>query len=283
MSSPGYRLLDSGEGRKLEVLGDILVDRQAPAAVWRRRLPAQEWSKAAGRHIRSNRGGGHWDWIRRAPEEWRMSHGGLEFLARATPFGHAGLFPEQADQWQWLGARCKSLTEELGRPPHILNLFAYTGGSTMACALSGAKVTHVDAARGVVDWARKNADVNAVAKDAVRWIVDDCQAYVTREIRRGTSYDGVILDPPSFGRGNRGEVWKIENGLPPLLDDLGKLVGERVQLILFTCHTPGFGPVTLSNLLADAMKLPERERESGEMTVLDSTERALPSGHFLRL
>lgn len=283
MSAPSYELLDSGDGRKLERLGDVLVDRQAPAAVWRKRLPAAEWSRADGRHVRSNRGGGYWEWINQVPEEWRMSHGELEVIARPTPFGHAGLFAEQLDQWRWLKASCESLTATLGRPPHILNLFAYTGGSTLACVAGGARVTHVDAARGVVDWARRNAEINRAGPDAVRWIVDDCQGYVTREVRRGTEYDGVILDPPSFGRGKRNEVWKIENGLPPLLDDLGKLLADRAALVLFTCHTPGFTPVTLTNLLDDSIAIEGMTAESGEMSVKASTGRSLPAGHFLRL
>ncbi|MCA9321406.1 MAG: class I SAM-dependent methyltransferase, partial [Planctomycetes bacterium] len=204
-----YQLLDSGHGRKLERLGPVVVDRQAPGAFWRPRLDRQDWDRSNGVHHRSNQGGGHWEWKQSAPAPWTIEHGTLKFQVKPTPFGHMGLFPEQVGQWHWLGESIDAFCRSKGRAPALLNLFAYTGGSTLAAARAGAEVTHVDAARGVVDWARVNAELNDLGNAPVRWIVDDCSRYLERELRRKKRYDGVILDPPTFGRGVRGETWKI--------------------------------------------------------------------------
>jgi 23S rRNA (cytosine1962-C5)-methyltransferase len=281
-----YRLLDSGHGRKLEQIGPYRVERQAATAWWKPRLSAGEWKDVDLVHHRSEKGGGHWEVRRPVPEEWVVSHGGLQLIAKATPFGHLGLFAEQAGQWGWLrqviGAR------RAARPaaprPRVLNLFAYTGGATIACARAGAQVTHVDAARGVVDWARRNAERNDVAPDAVQWLVDDALAFAAREVRRGRRYDGVILDPPSFGRGAGKQVWKIEDHLPALLAEVAKLLAPEPLVVLLSAHSPGFGPIALSNLLDEALAghPPAALSEEGEMSVADSSRWRLPSGTFAR-
>ncbi len=284
IADAAYRLLDSGHGRKLEQIGPYLVERQAATAWWRPRLAGDRWATAHLVHHRSERGGGHWEARRAVPEQWTIEHGGLTLIAKATPFGHLGLFAEQAEQWKWL-ERCIGEAKHANpaRRPRVLNLFAYTGGATIACARAGAVVTHVDAARGVVDWAHKNAEQNGLAPDSIQWIVDDALAFATREVRRGRVYDAVILDPPTYGRGTKKETWKIEEQLPELLAHVARLLSSQPVLALLSAHTPGFGPIALQNLLDEA--LGERSctsREQGEMTVTDSTGRLLPSGTYAR-
>ncbi len=279
-----YRLLDSGHGRKLEQVGAYLVERQAATAWWKPRLPRERWAEAHLVHHRSERGGGHWERRRSAPEQWLIEHGGLTLIAKATPFGHLGLFAEQAGQWDWLARALRDArSNETARRPRVLNLFAYTGGATIACARAGAVVTHVDAARGVVDWAHKNAEANRLAPDSVQWIVDDALAFAAREVRRARVYDVVILDPPTYGRGSKKETWKIEEQLPELLGQVARLLSAEPIAVLLSAHTPGFGPIALQNLLDEALcDRPGAVREQGEMTVADSTGRSLPSGTYAR-
>ncbi len=277
-----YRLLDSGDGRKLEDLGGVLVDRQAPSAIWSPRLPKAGWQKVQGRHIRSERGGGHWDWFGREPGNWTVRCGPNRMILKATPFGHIGLFAEQAEQWLWIEETTRALAAGLGRPPEILNLFAYTGGSTVAALRGGARVSHVDAARGVVDWAVANSHENGLEGAPVRWLVDDAAAFCARELRRDRVYDGVILDPPSFGRGRKGEIWKIEDHLGPLLSDLGRLCKGAPGLLLLSCHSPGYTPIALDQLANDFFDPEGQEIESGEMWVPEEGGRRLPSGFFSR-
>jgi len=280
--SGGYRLIDSGNGRKLEDLGGVLVDRQAPSAVWSPRLPEKDWRRVQGRHIRSDKGGGHWEWLGREPGSWTVDCGPNRMILKATPFGHIGLFAEQAEQWLWIEETCRGLSQGLGRPPEILNLFAYTGGSSLAAARGGASVTHVDAARGVVDWAVNNAAENDLSGRKVRWLVDDAAGFCARELRRERRYDGIILDPPSFGRGKKGEIWKIEDHLAPLLSDLAELTEGKPSLMLLSCHSPGYTPIALEQLADDYFAREGHEVASGEMWVPEEGGRRLPSGFFTR-
>lgn len=279
MSPNGYELLDSGGGRKLERIGPHLLDRQAPQAFWSPTLDRSEWQQAVGVHVRKKTGGGFWQWRDGEPERWTVNHGGVQFGVRPTPFGHLGLFAEQVSQWDWLN---ETLKRETDAELKLLNLFAYTGGSTLAAAAAGAGVTHVDAARGVVDWARENQSLNDLGDAPIRWIVDDCQSFVDREIRRERAYDGIILDPPSFGRGSKGEVWKIEDHILPLLASCARLLGSNPKLIILTAHSPGFGGLALNRLLEQFFESDGIEKSWGEMTIEETSGRLLPSGCFAR-
>lgn len=274
-----YRLLDSGNGRRLEQVGPVRVDRQASQALWRPRLPRSEWDEAHARHHRSDKGGGHWETRASVPATWSARCGGLTFETKLTPFGHLGLFPEHAGHWSWLEAA--SAPDEAA--PEVLNLFAYTGGASLVCAKAGARVCHVDAAKGVVDWARRNAARNGLEDRPVRWIVEDCRTFVERELRRGRRYSGLILDPPTYGRGPKKEVWKIEEDLPVLLEGCARLLVERPRFVLFTCHTPGFSPLVLRNLLAEVRPDLTAIIETGEMELPEPGGRALPAGAHARI
>lgn len=279
----GYRLIDSGFGRKLERIGPYLVDRQAPSAIWRPALTKRDWNDAQGQHIRSDKGGGHWQWHIEEPESWIVDHAGVTMEIKPTPFGHLGIFAEHAETWRWLREQIRILADRLGRPPKVLNLFAYTGGSSLAAAQAGAKVTHVDAARGVVDWARRNAEYNGLEEAPVRWIVDDARKFTSRALKREDYYDGIILDPPSFGRGKKGEVWKIESDLHELFDSLHGLLRPSPGFLLFSCHTPGYTPISLENLMGARFQDLGLRLSSGELTVPEEQGRRLPAGTFCRL
>jgi 23S rRNA (cytosine1962-C5)-methyltransferase len=276
----GYELLDSGHGRKLERVGPWVVDRTAPQAFWAPTLAQSEWRRADARHHRSDQGGGRWETRTQMPDRWEVAIEGLTLHAKLTPFGHLGLFAEHAAFWPWL-TEVSRRAAALG-PFEVLNLFAYTGGATLACARGGAAVCHVDAAKGVVDWARDNATASGLAARPVRWIVDDCTAFLKREARRGHRYQALILDPPSYGRAGRGVVWKIEEALPSLLDACRAVLDEAPAFILFSCHSPSFSPIVIENLLTERFERPAAAA-SGEMTVLASgSRRALPAGVFVR-
>lgn len=271
-----YAILDSGGGRKLEQVGPYVVERQAATAFWRPRLPDARWKEAVAVHHREQKGGGHWEHRGKVPESWTVRHGGLDLLVRLTPFGHVGLFAEHVEQWAWMD----SLIRGAGRPIRVLNLFAYTGGASLACARAGARVTHCDAAKGIVDWARKNAEANRV--DTVSWVVEDVNTFVARELRRGSRYHGILLDPPTYGRGAKGELWAVEDHLVGLLDKLTGLLEPDPLFFLLSCHTPGFGGRVLDNLLVDALGSRGGESAHGEMCVTQADGRLLPSGSFAR-
>lgn len=277
-----YALLDSGGGRKLERVGGVVVDRQAPAAFWAPRRPRAEWERADALHHRDDAGGGRWEARRPWPVPWEITYGGLRLKVKATPFGHLGLFAEQAPHWAWIRETCRRAAARAPEaPPQVLNLFAYTGGATLAAAQGGAACCHVDASKGVVDWARENAALNDLATRPVRWIVDDVGEFLRRERRRGRRYDAVILDPPTYGRGAGGQVWKIEESVGALLDDVRAVLVERPLFVHLTCHSPGFTPLVLRNLLAERFP---GAAAAGEMTVAEAGDgRPLPAGAFARL
>jgi 23S rRNA (cytosine1962-C5)-methyltransferase len=256
------------------------VVRPCLQAVWPRHCSAAEWERADAVFVRHTNGNGHWECREPLPDSWPVECGGLRWLLKATAFGHLGLFPEQEQNWRWLTEQ----TRNLGRPGlPALNLFAYTGGSTFAMARGGARVTHVDAARGVVDWARHNAEVQGVPADRVRWIVDDVMKYCHRERKRGRRYRAIVLDPPTFGRGPAAEFWKIENDLADLLGICRDLFEPSGQvLLLLSCHTPGFTPLVLTNLLAAAFG-DRGKPDAGEMVLPEmASARVLPSGVYAR-
>lgn len=268
-----YRLLDAGEEKKLEMVGPHRVMRQAAQAYWPKSKAGALWRDVAATHIRSSSGGGRWKFHDNLPESWVTSHGGFNFLMKLTDFGHIGLFPEQEANWQWIAQR---------KATRVINLFGYTGGSSLAAASGGAEVTHVDASKGAVGWARENYALNDLEDKTIRWIVEDVNKYIAREERRGSAYQGIILDPPSFGRGPRGQVWKIETDLVPLLFELKKITKD-LDYVLLSCHTPGYSPMTLANILNIVFEVPMDQIQWGEMVVpIEGTSLVLPSGTYAR-
>ncbi len=270
-----YQLLDAGDERKLEQIGAYAVSRQAAQAYWPQALKPGSWQKVDATHHRASSGGGKWEFHQQLPESWLVSHGGLNFKIKLTGFGHIGLFPEQEENWEWIR---RQATSQL----HVLNLFGYTGGSTLAAAQGGAQVTHVDASKGVVSWARENAAANQLEDRPIRWIVEDVSRYIERERKRGASYQGLILDPPSFGRGPKGQLWKIESHLIPLLEEIKSLMNP-LRFVLLSCHTPGYSPQCLMNVLRIVFALEMDQMTSGEMLVpMGRGPMRLPSGTYAR-
>lgn len=277
----GYALLDSGDGRKLERFGAYTLVRPAAQAVWRPFLSPARWEQADAVFDRAE--GHRWKGRSALPKTWTIRVEGIRFQLSGTDFGHLGIFPEQQRQWAWIRARVKAAVQGRTRPPSVLNLFAYSGGSTLAAALGGAEVCHLDASRGMVEWARVNAGLNGLAEAPIRWITDDAHKFLHREIRRQRRYDAVILDPPTFGRGQRGELYKIEQDLPETLSLCRELLSKTPLFVLLSAHTPGLTPVGLRHLLAQAMRDPGGQVTEGEMLLEGEPDVApLPSGAFAR-
>ena len=239
-----YALLDCGGGEKLERWGGHVLVRPDPQAIWECAHEHPGWKRAEGRYFRSSEGGGHWE-KDRLPAQWQVKYRDLTFQVKPMNFKHTGLFPEQAVNWDFAREKIRAA----GRPVSVLNLFAYTGGATVACAAAGAQVCHVDAAKGMVGWARENARASGLEDAPVRWIVDDCAKFAEREIRRGKTYDAIILDPPSYGRGPGGEVWKLENDLFPFLKLCARLLSERPLFVILNSYTTGLAPSVLGYML----------------------------------
>ena len=276
---PTYALLDSGDGRKLEQFGEFRIDRPCSQAVWRQQLPRAAWDQAAA--VFSREGGNHWSFRGQLPEQWTVTIEGLSFTVQPTDFGHLGVFPEHRCAWGWLSERVAAAVNAGGSPPSVLNLFAYSGGATLAAARAGAKVCHLDASKKMVAWARANAELNQLGGAPIRWIVDDVAKFLAREHRRDTRYDGIILDPPSFGRGTRQEVFKIDTHLRDILDLCRAVLAPSPLFVVLTCHTPGYTPTVLHHLLRQALPPTGGAIETGEM-VLEGSGEALPvpSGVF---
>lgn len=268
---PMYHLIASGQGKKWEQFGSYVIQRPASQAVWQHNGP----NVAEPHAVFSREDGSHWDYSK-LPKSWTITVEGLTFKLSPTDFGHLGIFPEQKPFWKWIQERVR----QAGRPIQVLNLFAYSGGSTLAAAKAGASVCHLDASPGMVDWARENAALNGLEKAPIRWIVDDALKFLKREVRRERRYDAIILDPPSFGRGSKGEVFKIEDDLIPILKECVQLLTAQPLLVLLSCHTPGYTPTTLKYLLEQL--LPKGQIDSGEMFLEGNGVYALPSGTFGR-
>ena len=256
-----YELLDSGDGRKLERFGKYVLARPCSQAMWRPCKSGAEWDRADASFDRED--GNRWHGRSNLPKEWQIETAGIKFKLGGTDFGHLGIFPEQRAQWRWIRNEVKMRGEGEGRNPSVLNLFAYSGGSTMAAALGGAEVCHLDASKGMVEWARDNARLNGLADRPIRWIVDDAHKFMKREIRRGHRYDAIILDPPTFGRGAGGEMYKIERDLKDTLGLVKDLLSERPSFVLFSSHTPGLSQIVAENILGQLF--PSATLESGEM------------------
>lgn len=260
-----YEVLDTGDGEKLERWGSVILRRPDPQTIWPKAAPAL-WASAQAHYHRSERGGGAWEFLRPLPEKWCIRHGAWQFWVRPTGFKHTGLFPEQAANWVWMH---RMIQESGRRDVRVLNLFGYTGAATMACASAGAHVTHVDAAKGMVQWAKENRALCGLPEDSCRWIVEDALRFVQREIRRGNRYDGVLMDPPSYGRGPSGEVWKLENELFSLVDTCAQVLCDAPLFFLLNSYTTGFQASVLSNMLEKCVV----RRYGG---VVDSQELCLP-------
>jgi len=242
-----YELLDSGDGAKLERFGKYILVRPDKGILWHRSLAAEIWEKADAEFMPAESGEGHWILKRELPERWRMRYGNLSFWARLTPFRHTGVFPEQAPHWDWL---IEKITVAK-RPVSVLNLFAYTGIASLAAASAGASVTHVDASKPTLAWARENAAVAGLQDRPIRWILDDALKFVRREGRRGKRYDGIIIDPPVFGRGPKGEVWRFSKSFPALIEACQAILSERPLFVVTTAYQVAESSLLLSNLLAD--------------------------------
>ena len=242
-----YEVLDCGGGEKLERWQDVILRRPDPQAIWPQQNPGL-WAQADAWYHRSERGGGEWEFFRRLPERWTVRYGALSFYVRPTGFLHTGLFPEQAVNWDWMDGLVRGVVAQ-GRPVRVLNLFAYTGGATMACACAGAQVCHVDAAKGMVQWARENRDLCGLPEERTRWIIDDALKFVQREKRRGSLYDGILMDPPSYGRGPGGEIWKLENELYGLVEACAGALTERPLFFLINSYTTGLQASVLKNMI----------------------------------
>ncbi len=259
-----YEVLDTGNGEKLERWGDFTLRRPDPQVIWPQAAPGI-WDSAQAHYLRSDRGGGEWKFHDVLPDRWQIRYKDLSFHVRPTGFKHTGLFPEQAVNWDWM----RDLIRSQGGRPRILNLFAYTGGATMACAAQGAHVTHVDAAKGMVLWAKENRSLCGIPETRCRFIVEDVLAFVKREIRRGNTYEGVLMDPPSYGRGPNGEVWKLENELYTLVDTCAQVLSDHPLFFLLNSYTTGFQPAVLRNIMERTIK----SRFGGK---LDAQEVVLP-------
>ena len=238
-----YEVIDCSGGEKLERWGKYTLCRPDPQVIWDRR-----WKKLNAHYHRSKRGGGEWEFFS-LPEQWDLHYRELTFHLKPFSFKHTGLFPEQAVNWDWFSEKIK----RAGRPVKVLNLFAYTGGATLAAAAAGAAVTHVDASKGMVTWAKENAVASGLGDAPIRWLVDDCVKFVEREIRRGNHYDGIIMDPPSYGRGPKGEIWKIEEKIYPLVCLCEKLLSREPLFFLINSYTTGLQPAVLSYMLGTAV------------------------------
>ena len=249
-----YEVLDTSSGEKLERWGDYLLVRPDPQVIWDTPHAHPGWKKKNGHYHRSTRGGGEWEFFS-LPKQWSIRYRELTFNLKPFSFKHTGLFPEQAVNWDWFGERIRErLEKEPGKPVKVLNLFAYTGGATLAALAAGASVTHVDASKGMVGWAKENAVSSGLGDRPVRWLVDDCTKFVEREIRRGSRYDGIIMDPPSYGRGPKGEIWKIETSVFPFIQLAAQLLSEDALFFLINSYTTGLAPSVLTYMLSLALK-----------------------------
>lgn len=244
-----YEVMDTSKGEKLERWGDYLLVRPDPQVIWDTPRRDKGWHRMNGHYHRSNKGGGEWEFFD-LPTQWQISYDTLVFNLKPFSFKHTGLFPEQAVNWDWFSDKIQSADRTI----KVLNLFAYTGGATLAAAAAGAQVTHVDASKGMVAWAKENAASSGLSEAPVRWIVDDCVKFAEREIRRGNHYDAIIMDPPSYGRGPKGEVWKIEDAVFPLVQLCVRLLSDRPLFFLINSYTTGLAPAVLAYMLGVELK-----------------------------
>lgn len=271
-----YEILDASCGEKLERWKNIILTRPDPQIIWKSKKDKALWNSSYANYHRSSKGGGEWEFKRKLPDSWTVSYRELKFNIRPTGFKHTGLFPEQAVNWDYLNNKIKSAN----RPVKALNLFAYTGGATLACAAAGASVTHVDASKGMVQWARDNAAASGLSDKPIRWLVDDCEKFVRREIRRQNSYDIIIMDPPSYGRGPGGEVWKLEDCIYDLVKVCAEVLSDDPLCFVLNSYTTGLSPSVMAYILSNVIKPSFGGRVSADEIGLPVTSGglALPCG-----
>ncbi|MBQ4252628.1 MAG: class I SAM-dependent methyltransferase [Erysipelotrichaceae bacterium] len=272
-----YQIIDAGDRDKLETWHDVVLIRPDPQAIWHRQFP-KKWSRYDGRYERSTSGGGQWHFNKKLPEFWTVSYRDLTFKVSPTNFKHTGLFPEQSVNWDWMADKIRNSNRDI----KVLNLFAYTGGATMACSKAGAKeVVHVDAAKGMVNWAKENMHLNNLDDHLIRFIVDDVFKFVQREIRRGNTYDIIIMDPPSYGRGPHNELWKLEDQLEELIGETAKLLSDQPLAMLVNAYTTGFSPLVLQNIMIRHLmpRFPDGKVSTVELALpIANSELVLPCG-----
>ena len=276
--SAGYELIDSGGEEKLERFGGVLLARPDPQALWEKKLVTSQWGVANGKFEREGKDG---KWVGRSdlPKSWEIEFGGLKFLIKPTSFKHTGLFPEQLSNWQW----GSELIKNAGREVSVLNIFGYTGGATLAAAQAGASVTHVDASKTAVAWARENAKLSGLEDKPVRWITEDAITFLKREIKRGTKYDAIIMDPPAFGHGPGGELWKFEENFLELLKLCAELLSEKPLFVLINGYAAGYSPLAFAYNLESFVKKFGGSIEYGDLAIAESnSDRVLPAGIFAR-
>ena len=277
-----YEVIDTSGGEKLERWGEYILVRPDPQVLWDTPRTDRRWKQKNGHYHRSSKGGGEWEFFR-LPQEWSIQYRELTFHLKPFSFKHTGLFPEQAVNWDWFSSIIKECANERakgGQPLKVLNLFAYTGGATLAAAKAGAAVTHVDASKGMVTWAKENAAASGLANAPIRWLVDDCVKFVEREIRRGNTYDAIIMDPPSYGRGPKGEIWKIEESIFPFLRLTAQILSKDARFFLINSYTTGLQPAVLSYMLQTVITPQFGGRvEAGEIGLpVSSNSLTLPCG-----
>lgn len=243
-----YEVLATSKGEKLERWGEYKLVRPDPQVIWDTPRTNEYWKKPNGHYHRSTKGGGEWE-FHKLPQEWSIHYKELTFNLKPFSFKHTGLFPEQAVNWDWFS----QIIKDANRPMKVLNLFAYTGGATLSAAKAGASVTHVDASKGMVQWAKENAQASGLGEAPIRYLVDDCVKFVEREIRRGNKYDGIIMDPPSYGRGPKGEIWKIEESIFPFIELTSNLLADNAEFFLINSYTTGLQPAVLSYMINTAI------------------------------
>lgn len=248
-----YEVIDTSSGEKLERWGDYYLVRPDPQVIWNTEKKNPKWRDFNGHYHRSNKGGGEWE-FRKLPDEWQIGYKSLTFALKPFAFKHTGIFPEQATNWDWFSNIIKdAIAKEPGKQIKVLNMFAYTGGATLSAAAAGANVTHVDASKGMVGWAKENANLSGLADKPIRWLVDDCVKFVEREIRRGNKYDAIIMDPPSYGRGPKGEIWKIEESIYPFIELTTQILADKPLFFLINSYTTGLQPAVLTYMMETAI------------------------------
>ena len=263
-----YEILDMANGEKLERWNNKILIRPDPQIIWNDKQFPEKWKKADARYSRSSTGGGHWENKTKLPDSWQIKYKNLTFNIKPMGFKHTGIFPEQAVNWDWMMEKIKTTIKEEKREVKVLNLFAYTGGATMACSKAGASVVvHVDASKGMVEWAKENMHLSKLDNNFIRFIVDDCMKFVEKEARRGNKYDAIIMDPPSYGRGPNGEVWKFEKNIYNLIDACMKILSDKPLFFLINSYTTGISNTVLNNILKTTMlkKYKNGKIESGEI------------------